>query len=399
MPKLTARKVETAKPGKYGDGGGVQFVVSPTGARKWVFRFVWRGRQREMGLGPYPEVGLAEAREKALEARKLVRAGTDPIAGRKADRGVPTFGALAAEVFSDLSQGFRNEKHRAQWLVSITKYCAPIRHTPVDQISTETVLSVLRPHWNRAPETASRLRGRIEKVLNAAKAKGYRSGENPAAWRGHLDHLLPSPKKIGDHGHYAAMPYADVPAFLAELRDRHGVAALALEFALLTACRTNEVLGARWSEFDLGARVWTIPGGPKGRMKTGREHRVPLSDAAMAILAKLNEIRISGLVFPGLRLNQPLSPSALEAVLRRMKIKGATVHGMRSSFRDWAGNETGFPREVAEQALAHVIGDKAEQAYRRSDALEKRRKLMDAWAAYCEPSSADDKIAPLRRKA
>lgn len=269
--------------------------------------------------------------------------------------------------------------------MAIAKYCLPMRDVPVDQIDTEAVLSVLRLHWNRAPETASRLRGRIEKVLNAAKAKGYRSGENPAAWRGHLDHLLPSPKKIGDHGHYAAMSYADVPAFVAELRDRHGVAALALEFAILTAARSGEALGARWDEIDLGARVWVIP---KSRMKAGREHRVPLSDPAMSILAKLNEIRISGLVFPGLRPDQPLSPSAMEMVLSRMRIKDATVHGMRSAFRDWAGNETGFPREVAEQALAHVIGDAAEQAYRRGDALEKRRKLMAAWGEFLDEASA-----------
>ena len=248
-----------------------------------------------MGLGPYPEIGLAEAREKTLAARRRVRDGIDPIAERKTDRGVPTFGTLADEVFGDLSQGFRNEKHREQWRTSIVRYCAPIRDTPVDQINTETVLSVLRPHWTRAPETASRLRGRVEKVLNAAKAKGYRSGENPAAWRGHLDHLLPSPKKIGDHGHYIAMAYADVPGFLVNLRERHGVAALALEFAILTAARSGEVLGARWDEIDLEARVWLIP---KNRMKAGREHRVPLSDPAMAILAKLNEIRISGACSP-----------------------------------------------------------------------------------------------------
>ena len=251
MPKLTARKVETAPPGKYGDGGGLQFVVSPAKARKWVFRYSWQGRAREMGLGPYPEIGLAEAREKTLAARRRVRDGIDPIAERKTDRGVPTFGTLADEVFGDLSQGFRNEKHREQWRTSIVRYCAPIRDTPVDQINTETVLSVLRPHWTRAPETASRLRGRVEKVLNAAKAKGYRSGENPAAWRGHLDHLLPSPKKIGDHGHYIAMAYADVPGFLVNLRERRGVAALALEFAILTAARSGEVLGARWDEIDL----------------------------------------------------------------------------------------------------------------------------------------------------
>jgi integrase len=348
-----------------------------------------------MGLGPYPEIGLAEAREKARVARRLLRGGIDPIAERKTDRRVPTFGTLADEVFGDLSQGFRNEKHREQWRTSIARFCTSIRDMPVDQINTETVLSVLRPHWTRAPETASRLRGRIEKVLNAAKAKGYRSGENPAAWRGHLDHLLPSPKKIGDHGHYTAMAYADVPGFLVNLRERHGVAALALEFAILTAGRSGEVRGARWSEIDLDARVWTIPA---ARMKAGREHRVPLSAQAMAILTKLNDIRVSDPVFPGLRPNQPLSPSAMELTMRRMKIKGATVHGFRSSFRDWAGNETHFQREVAEAALAHVIGNAVEQAYRRSDALEKRRQLMSAWAAYCEPSSADDKITPLRRK-
>jgi integrase len=395
MPKLTARKVETAPPGKYGDGGGLQFVVSPAKTRKWVFRYLWQGRAREMGLGPYPEIGLAEAREKALEARRLVRGGIDPIAERKTDRRVPTFGTLADEVFGDLSQGFRNEKHRKQWRTSIARFCTSIRDMPVDQINTETVLSVLRPHWTRAPETASRLRGRIEKVLNAAKAKGYRSGENPAAWRGHLDHLLPSPKKIGDHGHYTAMAYADVPGFLVNLRERHGVAALALEFAILTAARSGEVLGARWDEIDLEARVWLIP---KNRMKAGREHRVPLSDPAMAILAKLNEIRISGVVFPGLRRDQSLSPSAMELTMRRMKIRGATVHGFRSSFRDWAGNETHFQREVAEAALAHVIGNAAEQAYRRSDALEKRRALMEAWAQWCEPREAADNVTPLRRK-
>jgi integrase len=349
-----------------------------------------------MGLGPYPEIGLAEAREKALEARRLVRGGIDPIAERKTDRDVPTFGRLADKVFGDLSQGFRNEKHREQWRTSIARFCTSIRDMPVDQINTETILSVLRPHWTRAPETASRLRGRIEKVLNAAKAKGYRSGENPAAWRGHLDHLLPSPKKIGDHGHYSAMAYADVPGFLVNLRERHGVAALALEFAILTAGRSGEVRGARWSEIDLDARVWTIPA---ARMKAGREHRVPLSAPAMAILTKLNDIRVSDPVFPGMRPNQPLSPSAMELTMRRMKIKGATVHGFRSSFRDWAGNETHFQREVAEAALAHVIGNAVEQAYRRSDALEKRRQLMSAWAAYCEPSSADEKVTPLRRKA
>jgi integrase len=397
MAKLSTRFVETAKVGKYGDNGtkGLQLAVSPTGAKKWVFRFQWQGKPREMGLGSVPEVGLADAREKALAARKLVKNGVDPISERQKDRRVPTFGQLANELSNDLGQGFRNNKHRAQWAMSLTRYCEPIRDVSIDVIDTNAVLSVLKPHWMRAPETASRLRGRIEKVLSAAKAKGYRTGENPAAWRGHLDHLLPNPNKICDRGHHAAMPYADVPTFMSKLRKSEVVAALALEFAVLTAARSGEVLGARWSEIDLDAEIWIVP---PSRMKAGREHRVPLSDPALAILARLSEARVSDLVFPGRRRQEPLSASSLQAVLRRMRIKDATVHGFRSSFRVWCGNETHFPREVAEAALAHVVGDKAEQAYRRSDALEKRRALMDAWAAYCEPSSADEKVTPLRRK-
>lgn len=395
MIKLNARLVETAKPGKYGDGGGLQYVVSKASDgslnRKWVFRFQLgktaqgKPRQREMGLGTYPEVGLADARDKALVARRLVKSGADPISERRKDRSVPTFGQLADEVSNDLSQCFRNDKHRAQWRMTLTRYCEPIRDMPVDVIDTHAVLSVLKSHWTRAPETASRLRGRIEKVLNAAKAKGYRSGENPAAWRGHLDHLLPNPNKIGDRGHHAAMPYADVPAFIAKLRESEVVAALALEFAVLTAARSGEVRGACWSEFDFDAKVWVIPA---KRMKAGREHRVPLSDRVVEILGKLNEMWVSDFVFPGRRRVEAISSSAMEKVLGRMGV-AVTVHGFRSTFRDWAGNETHFPRELAEHALAHVIGDKAEQAYRRSDALEKRRSLMDAWAAFCEPRRAD----------
>ena len=396
MGKLTARKVETAKAGKHGDGGGLQLSVSPSGSRKWVFRFLWHGNAREMGLGTWPDVTLAEARDKATAARRLVKGGTDPIASKWMDRGVPTFGALADEVFAGLSAGFRSAPHREQWQVAIERYCGPIRNIPVDQIDTNVVLSVLKPHWTRAPETGSRLRGRIEKILSAAKAKGYRTGENPASWRGHLDHLLPNPKKIGTRSHYAAMAYGDVPAFIARLRERRSsIAALALEFTILTASRTGEVLGAHWDEIDLEARVWTIPA---SRMKSGREHRVPLSAPATAILAKLAEVRISEFAFPGQRAKQPLSPSSMDGLTRKMKIDNATVHGFRSSFRDWAGNETHFPRELAEHALAHVIGDKAEQAYRRSDALEKRRALMEAWAQWCEPREAVDNVTPLRRK-
>ena len=393
MGKLTARKVETAKPGKYGDGGGLQLAVAPTGAKKWVLRFLWQGNAREMGLGSYPEVGLAEAREKAIAGRRLARSGVDPIAERKQDRRVPTFGKLADEVVTEQSKGFRNDKHRAQWKITLETYAAPLRVKAVDAITTEDVLGVLKPIWTTKTETASRLRGRIERVLNAAKAKGHRSGENPAAWRGHLENLLPKRQKL-TRGHHAAMPYADVPAFVARLRERDAVAALALEFAILTAGRSGEVLGARWREIDFGARIWTIP--PE-RMKAAREHRVPLSESAFAILEKLGEARVSEFIFPGQGAGRPLA----EMVLRRMLRRDAdvvTVHGFRSSFRDWAGNETHFPRELAEAALAHVVGDKAEQAYRRSDALEKRRTLMEAWAQWCEPREAADNVTPLRRK-
>ncbi len=394
MGKLTARKVETAKAGKYGDGGGLQLAVAPTGRKKWVLRFLWQGAPREMGLGSYPEVTLAEAREKALAGRRLARSGVDPIAARKKGEGVPTFGEIADEIAGQLAEGFRNEKHKAQWRMTLTVYAEPLRAKPVDKIETADVLAVLQPIWREKPETASRLRGRIERVLNAAKAKGYRTGENPAAWRGHLENLLPKPSRLS-RGHHAAMRYQDVPAFVAMLREREAVAGLALEFAILTAARSGEILGARWFEIDLDAKVWTIPA---ERMKAAREHRVPLSEPALAILTKVNEAKVSDYVFPGQRSGKPLSVMALEMVLRRMGIEDATTHGFRSAFRDWAGNETHFPRELAEHALAHVIGDKAEQAYRRSDALARRRELMDAWARHCE-GAPDENVLAFKRPA
>ncbi len=394
MGKLTARKVETAKAGKYGDGSGLQLAVAPTGAKKWVLRFLWQGKAREMGLGSYPEVGLADAREKALAGRRLARSGVDPIAARKIGEGVPTFGEIADEIAGKLAEGFRNEKHKAQWRMTLTVYAEPLRAKPVDKIETADILSVLQPIWLTKPETASRVRGRIERVLNAAKAKGYRTGENPATWRGHLENLLPKPSRLS-RGHHAAMRYQDVPAFIAKLRERDAVAALALEFAILTATRSGEVLGALWAEIDLDAKVWTIP--PE-RMKAAREHRVPVSDRGVAILKQMETARTGDFVFPGQRADKPLSVMAMEMVLRRMGVEDATVHGFRSAFRDWAGNETHFPRELAEHALAHVIGDKAEQAYRRSDALARRRELMDAWARHCE-GAADDNVVTFKRPA
>jgi integrase len=376
---LTARKVETAKPGRYGDGANLYLVVSKTGARKWVLRFTWRGTPKEMGLGSATNVSLADARDRAANARRKIAQGINPIEARKRASGIPTFGEVADDVCQSLSEGFRNEKHKAQWKSTLKSYAGPLRAKPVDTIGTDDVLAVLKPIWTVKPETASRVRGRIEKVLDAAKAKGFRNGENPARWRGHLDHLLPRRSKLA-RGHHAAMPYEDVAGFITKLRKREATAGLALELCILTAARSGEILGMQWSEIDFDKEVWTVPA---NRMKAGREHRVPLSPRVVAILRQLEELKAGEFVFPGQARNKPLSNMAMEMMLRRMNIQDATVHGFRSSFRDWAGNVSNFPREVVETALAHVVGDKAEQAYRRGDALEKRRKLMEAWSAYC----------------
>jgi integrase len=375
MAKLTALKVKNAKPGKYGDGEGLQLAVSKSGSKQWVLRYQWQNKAREMGLGGYPVVSLDEAREKARAARKLAKSGIDPITQARHDSSVPTFGALADRVLADVASSYRNKKHIAQWRMTLTEYAAPLRSLPVDQIETSHVLSVLRPLWSTTPETADRLRGRIEKVLNSAKALGHRTGENPAQWRGHLDNLLP-PRKKGDH--HNAMPYPDVPQFMQRLRQHPSIAACALRFTILTAARSGEALGACWSEIDLTAGVWTVPA---DRMKSSRPHRVPLSGAALGLLRPLYEMRTSDFVFPGQRKDAPLS-----SMVKALKIidPTVTVHGFRSSFRDWAGNETEYARELAEAALAHVIGDKAEQAYRRSDALERRRAMMEDWAVFCE---------------
>jgi integrase len=381
---LTARKVETAKPGKYSDGGNLYLIVSPTGSRKWVPRFTWRGRAKEMGLGSAGSVSLADARERAASARRKIAQGLNPIEERKWDRGIPTFGEMVDTVREALATGFRNEKHKAQWKTTLETYAAPLRRKPVDTVTTDDVLAILKPIWVAKTETALRLRGRIEKVLDAAKAKGFREGENPARWRGHLDHLLPKRPKLS-RGHHAAMPYEEVAGFIAKLRESDSLAAQALELCILTAARSGEILGMRWDEVDLDKKLWTIPA---NRTKAGREHRVPLSSGAMTILSTLHNVRSGDFVFAGRTRSKPLSKMAI--VLKRLKLENVTVHGFRSSFRDWAGNVSSFPREVVETALAHVIGDKAEQAYRRSDALEKRRKLMEAWASYCEPKSSEN---------
>ena len=389
--KLKARKVETAPPGRYGDGGGLWLVVSKTSAKKWVYRFTISGKVSETGLGAYPGVSLLEARQLAADARKLSKAGISPVAAKReaqaeAIKAVkPTFGKIADDLIASKSSVWRNSKHRAQWEMTLREYCAPIRSKPVDEIQTADILSILTPLWKRAPETAYRLRGRIEAVLDAAKAQGYRTGENPAAWRGHLAHLLPKRQKL-TRGHHAAMAYDLIPAFIAKLRMNDTLAAIALEFTILTAARSGETLGAKWSEIDLKAMVWEIPA---HRMKAGVLHRVPLSTRAIQLLKRLEAVKINDFIFPGRAPGKPLSNMSMEMLLRRMDIQYATVHGFRSAFRDWCGNETPFPREIAEAALAHTLQG-VEAAYRRSDALEKRRALMEAWAQYCEPKGTNN---------
>lgn len=377
---LSARTVATlTQPGRHSDGGGLYLNVTASGARSWVFMWKVDGKRREMGLGALRDVPLAKARERAAEARQKLADGRDPIAARDNKPQVMTFGEAADALIESMSSSWRNEKHRAQWKMTLTTYCEPLRAKPVTEIGTEDVLKVLQPLWTAKPETASRLRGRMERVFDFARARGQGTGENPARWRGHLDAVLPKRARL-TRGHHKAMPFDDVPAFMAALQEREGMAPRALEFAILTAARSGEVFGASWDEFDLEVSVWTVPA---ARMKAGRVHRVPLSARAVEILQQMQQKRLSELVFPGTKPGQPLSVMALEMVLRRMKVD-VTVHGFRSAFRDWAGERTHFPREVAEAALAHLVGDAVERAYRRGDALEKRRELMDAWAHFLE---------------
>jgi integrase len=377
--RLNARAVATINEhGRHADGGSLYLSVSPNGGRRWVFLYRWHGKPTEIGFGSARDVTLARARELARQARGNLAEGLNPKDVRKPSK-IVTFGQCADQVIDAMRPSWRNEKHAEQWKMTLEHYAAPLRALPVNEIATDAVLSVLKPLWNAKPETASRLRGRIERVLDAAKAQGLRSGENPARWRGHLDQLLPKRQRL-TRGHHAAMGYVKVPAFISDLQSRSATAALALEFAILTAARSGEVLGARWDEFDLDRAVWAVPA---ERMKAQREHRVPLSPRALRIVTDLQDSRTNDFVFPGEKAGRPLSGMAMEMVLRRMKIENATVHGFRSSFRDWAAECTNFPNEVCEAALAHVIENKAEAAYRRGDLFDKRRKMMDAWAAYC----------------
>lgn len=375
---LSTRKVETAKLGRHTDGRGLMLLVKPSGARSWVLRYQKGGRRRDMGLGAWPEVTLAMARDRALEARRLLEAGQDPLTEREKTTSV-SFKTAAEALVETKRSGWRNAKHAAQWTSTLATYAFPsLGEQDVRRIETQDILAVLKPIWTEKPETASRLRQRIEAVLDYSKVIGAREGENPARWRGHLDHILPRPSKVRAVVHHPALDWREAPAFMANLAEREGFGARALAFAVLTAARSGEVRGMRWREIDAANKVWTIPA---KRMKAEKEHRVPLADAALVQLGERSEP--DALVFPGGKaLDRQLSDMTLSAVLKRMNRSDITVHGFRSTFRDWAGETTVFPREVIEAALAHQLKDKVEAAYARGDLFEKRRNLMSSWAEF-----------------
>lgn len=391
--RLTSKGALALKePGLYADGDGLYLRIDQTGARRWVWIFHLHKKRREMGLGSLDRVPLAEARKAAEIARRVLADGLDPIEQRRLALIPPasrTFSAVAADLMDSLEPSWRSPKQRGQWEASLTQHAPKIWKADVSAVDTEMVLETLKPIWSAKAETATRVRSRIERVLDAAKVRGLRNGENPARWKGHLSALLPKAERNKDH--FAAMPYGEVPAFIDLLARRTSGSARALHFLILTAKRSGEVRGADWSEIK--GDLWIIPA---NRMKGGRDHHEPLSSAALSLLNETPAGVRSGLIFPG--WNGPMSDMTLSKVLRTNKIDGATVHGFRSSFRDWAGDCTSFARETMEEALAHLVGDKAEQAYRRSSALAKRRLLMDAWADHCTGVTPATNVHPLRAR-
>lgn len=408
--ELSARFVQTVKkPGRHSDGGGLYLNVTGKGGKSWLFMYNWEGRRIELGLGSAEHISLADARDKAHGLREKVAAGINPKAEREAAKNpadaapvIPTFGKMADLFIEGKEGGWKNDKHRDQWRMTLSRpvkrkqkkahpgYCKSLIDIPVDEVSTEDILAVLKPIWLKRPETARRVRGRIEAVLNAAKALRHRTGENPALWRGHLDNLLPKSEKLS-RGHHSAMPYKEVPAFYQKMVANPSNSNLALCFTILTAARSGETRGAVWSEIDREQRLWTIPA---ERMKAGREQTVPLTDGAIAILDTMEKQRgQGGYIFPGAR-NGALSVMALTMAMRRADAGDFTPHGFRSSFRDWAGDETSFQRDDIEACLAHVVRDQTERAYRRGNALEKRREIMRTWADYLTGKKADSVIRP-----
>ncbi len=403
---LTPLAVKNAKPGRHADGGGLHLLVKESGARSWVYRFMLNGKSRDVGLGPAGQGGisLADARTARDALRLKVKAGIDPLEERQREAAEALAAAQAAQVagitFQAVAEAYidaneeswRNDKHRQQWKNTLTTYVYPvIGELPVAEVGTAHILQILEPIWKAKAETASRIRGRMETILDAAKARGYREGENPARWRGHIAQILPARSRL-TRGHHKAMPFEAIPAFVGALHTREAVAALALEFTILTAARTGEVIGAKWDEVDLDKAIWTIPA---SRMKAGKEHRVPLSPRALEILGSTQVLGKEWL-FPAAGGGK-LSGMAMAMLLRRMKVD-VTVHGFRSGFRDWCAECTGYAHEVAEMALAHTIDNKVERAYRRGDLFDKRRRLMDEWAEFCANgvSAVGDNVKPIR---
>lgn len=409
MPKkakeLTALEVKNLnEPGLHFVGGvaGLALQVLPSGGRTWVLRVVIGKKRRDMGLGGYPDVPLAQAKDDARAARAKVRAGIDPIEEQRAARSALKASQMALLTFKQCAEsyidahkaGWKNEKHQKQWSSTMEAYVYPkIGSVLARDVELPQVLAVLEPIWKTKTETASRVRGRVESVLDWAAARNYRQGLNPARWKGHLDKLLPKPSKVAKVEHHDALPVSEVGAFMVELRKHEGVGAKALEFAILTAARSGEVRGATWSEIDKDAKIWVIPG---DRMKAGREHRVPLTEQAIRILDALPRVAGSNYVFTAPRGGQ-LSDMTLSAVIRRMGAP-CVPHGFRSSFRDWASERTNYPSDMAEMALAHTISDKVEAAYRRGDMFEKRRRMMADWAKFCDIVETKGKVVPMNKK-
>ena len=402
-----ARLVKEPRPGRHADGDGL-YLQTPEVS--WISLFRFEGKRHELGLGPYPRVSLEAARVEHAEVRRLLGKGVNPLAERRKKCAEAKLDVAKAMTFKQCTEayftahraGWRNEKHAVQWSATLSTYAYPIIGAlPVQAIDTALVMKVLEqevrgapdkpgaPFWTARTETASRLRGRIESVLDYARVRTWRTGENPARWRGHLDKLLPKPSKVQTVAHHAALPYAELPAFMAELRKQDGIAARGLEFLVLTATRTSEVLGARWDEIDLKAKLWTVP--PE-RMKAGKEHRVPLSARAVAILEEMQGLE-EPYLFPGKRA-APMNNQIFLSLLRRMNRAGLTAHGFRSTFRDWAAERTTFPSEMAEMALAHAVSSKVEAAYRRGDLFERRARMMAAWSAFAAVDKAGE-VVPL----
>ena len=389
LNRLSAVTVASQKKrGYHADGGNLYLRVASGGTKNWIFRFTIDGKTRDAGLGSYPAVSRAKARDEADKCRRQVASGIDPIEARNAQRAALRIEAAQAITFEQCAEayiasheaGWKNDKHRAQWRSTLATYVYPvIAAMPVKVVDTGLVMKILEPIWTTKPETASRVRGRIEVVLNWAKVHGYRGGENPAQWRGHLDHLLPAKGKVRRIKHHAALPYREISTFMEQLRDQKSLTARALEFLILTATRTQETLNATWEEIDWDFSLWTIPA---ERMKGTREHRVPLAPRAHELLSEMAGIKTNEFLFPGTKPGRPLSQMSLLMLLRRMGYEHVTTHGFRSSFRDWAAECTSFPGEAAELSLAHAVPRAVEAAYRRGDMLDKRRQMMEAWGAF-----------------